>query len=102
MHFVYKLDNLFRRIRVSDENSSVTKAFHFFKLITNLDFLCVIYAPFKATSSTFNPFCLHLPFFIHLMICFELNDPKIEKQYKCTLKKLKHGMVSSFLPHSMC
>ena len=32
-HFVYKLDNLFRSIRVSDENSSVTRALHFFKLI---------------------------------------------------------------------
>ena len=29
MHFVYKMDNLFRSIRVSNENSSVTKAFHF-------------------------------------------------------------------------
>ena len=29
MHFVYKIDNLFRSIRVSDENSSVTKWFHF-------------------------------------------------------------------------
>jgi hypothetical protein len=29
MHFVYKMDNLFRSIRISDENSSVTKAFHF-------------------------------------------------------------------------
>ena len=29
MHFVYKMDNLFRSIRVSDENSYVTKAFHF-------------------------------------------------------------------------
>ena len=37
-HFVYKLDNLFRSIRVSDENSSVTWALHFFKLITTLDF----------------------------------------------------------------
>ena len=32
-HFVYKLDTLFRSIRVSDENSSVTRALHFFKLI---------------------------------------------------------------------
>src|SRR5215216_531699 len=53
-------------------------------------------------SSTFNPFYLHLQFFMHLMICFELNDPQIEKQYKRTLKKLKHGMVLSFHPHSMC
>ena len=35
---MYKLDNLFRSIRVSDENSSVTWALHFFKLITTPDF----------------------------------------------------------------
>ena len=33
MHFMYKMDNLFRSIRVSDENSSVRKGFHFFELI---------------------------------------------------------------------
>ena len=32
-HFVYKLDNLFRSIRVSDENSSVTLALYFFNLL---------------------------------------------------------------------
>ena len=37
-HFVYKLDNLCRSIRVSNENSSVTWALHFFKLITTPDF----------------------------------------------------------------
>ena len=36
-----QIDNLFRSIRVSDENSSVSKAFHFFKLISTPDFLCV-------------------------------------------------------------
>ena len=55
-HFVYKLDNLFRSITVSDENSSVTWALHFFKLITTPDFFCVPYAPFKATSSIFKTF----------------------------------------------
>ena len=33
--FVYKTDNLFRNIRVSDKNSSVTKAFHFVKTYFN-------------------------------------------------------------------
>ena len=33
MHFVYKTDNLIRSIRVSYENSSVTKGFHFLELI---------------------------------------------------------------------
>ena len=102
MHFVYKMHNLFRSIRVSYENSSVTKGFHFFELIWTPDFLCVQYAPFKATSSTFNPFLHHLLFFMHLLICFKLNDPEIEKHYKWTLKRLKVGMVSSFHPHSIC
>src|SRR3954465_8566321 len=38
MHFVYKLDHLFQSKRVSDENSSVSKAFHFSKLILTRDF----------------------------------------------------------------
>ena len=64
--------------------------------------LFVQYAPFKATSSTFNPFWHNLLFLMHLLICFELNGPKIEKLYKWTLKRMKFGMVSSFHPHSMC
>ena len=55
-HFVYKLDNLFRSIRVSDENSPVARALHFLKLIWTLDFFCVPYAAFKVTSSIFNTF----------------------------------------------
>ena len=38
VHFVYKLDNLLRSIRVSDENSSIIKGFHFFKHILTQDF----------------------------------------------------------------
>ena len=68
MHFVYKTDNLFQSIRISYGNSSVTKGFHFLKLIWIPDFLCVQNAPFKATSSFFNPFWLHLLFFMHLLI----------------------------------
>src|SRR3954465_7888861 len=44
----------------------------------------------------------HLMFFMHLMIYFELNDPEIGKHYKCTQKRLKLHMVSSFDPHNMC
>jgi len=39
---------------------------------------------------------------MHLLICFEINGPEIEKLYKWTMKRLKLGMVSSFHPHSMC
>ena len=48
-HFMYKLDNLFQSIRVSDDNSFVTRALHFFNLFELQTFLHS-YAPFKATS----------------------------------------------------
>ena len=102
MHFVYKTDNLLRSTRVSYGNSCVTKGFQFFELTWTLYFLCVQNAPFKATSSIFKPFWLHLVFFMHLLKKFELYDPENEKHYKWTLKRLKVGMVSSFHPHSMC
>ena len=75
--------------------------FSFLELIWTLGFLCVQNEPFKATSSSFNPFWHHLLFFMHLLICFELNDSEIEKHYKWTLKRLKLGMISSFHPHRM-
>ena len=68
MHFVYKMDNLSRSISVSNENSSLTKGFHFFELIWTPYFLCVQNAPFKGTSQNFNNFWLHLVFFVHLLI----------------------------------
>ena len=92
----------FQSATISDENSSVTKAFHFSKLISTQDFFFIQHATFKATSWNFNPFWLHLLFFMPLMIYFELNDLDIRKHYKWTQKRLKLGMVSSFDPHSMC
>ena len=78
MHFVYKTDNLFQSIRISYGNSSVTKGFHFLKLIWTPDFLCVQNAPFKATSSFFNPFWLHLLFFMHLLIILSYKTLKLK------------------------
>ena len=102
-HFVYKLDNLFRSIRVRMKTHLLQRpALHFFLIYYNSRLFCVQYVPFKATSSTFNPFWHHLLFFMHLLICFELNDPEIEKHYKWSLKRLKLVMVSLFHPHSMC
>src|SRR3982750_3527360 len=56
----------------------------------------------KTHTKNFKPFRLHLLFFMHLIIYFELNDPEIGKHYNCTQKKLKLGMVSSFYPQNMC
>jgi hypothetical protein len=41
-------------------------------------------------------------FFSCIYWFFGAKWPWIEKHYKWTLKRLKVGMVSSFLPHSMC
>ena len=88
MHFVYKTDNLFQSIRISSGNSSVTKGFHFLKLIWTPDFLCVQNAPFKATSSIFNPFWLHLLFFMHLHIILSYKTLKLKsiwnELWKCS------------------
>ena len=78
MHFVYKTDNLFQSIRISSGNSSVTKGFHFWKLIWTPDFLCVQNSTFKATSSFFNPFWLHLLFFMHLLIILSYKTLKLK------------------------
>ena len=78
MHFVYKPDNLFQSIRISSGNSSVTKGFHFLKVIWTPDFLCVQNALFKATSSFFNPFWLHLLFFMHLLIILSYKTLKLK------------------------
>ena len=78
MHFVYKTANLIRSIRVSHGNSFVTKGFHFLKLTWTPDFLCVQNALFKATSSIYNPFWLHLLFFMHLLIILSYKTMKLK------------------------
>ena len=60
MHFVYKTDNLSRSRSVSNENSSLTKGFHFFELIWTPYFLCAQNATFNGTSQNFNIFRVHL------------------------------------------
>ena len=100
MHFVYKMDSLFRSIRVSHGNSSVTKGFHFLELIWTPSF-----SIFKMHHWKPHHRLSTLSYFICYFSCiywfFELNDPEIEKHYKWTLKRLKVRMVSSFHPHSM-
>ena len=95
MHFVYKTDNLFRSIRVWDENSSVTKGFHYFELIWTPDSLCVQNAPFKAKSAIFNAFWLHLVFFGHSLIFLS----KITMKLKSTTNDLWKGWKLAWYHH---
>ena len=95
MHFMYKLEHLFQSTRVSDENSSVTKAFHFFKLISTQDFFAsnMQHSKPHIEISTLSDF--HLIFFMHLMIYFQLNDLEIGKHYNLDSEKVEtwHGII---------
>ena len=101
MHFVYKTDNLFQSIRISSGNSSVTKGFHFLKLICTADFLCVQNAPFKATSSFFNPFLLHLFFVLHLLIILSYKTLKLKSISNELWKGWKLAWYHHFI-HILC
>ena len=75
---MYKLDNLFRSIRVSDENSSVTSALHFFNLLQLQTFLrsvCTI----QSNVINFQNFLTSFAIFYVVLICIELNNPEIKK-----------------------
>ena len=95
MHFVYKLDRLIQSTRVSHENSSVTKTFHFSKLISTQHFFCIQHATFKATYWNFNHLWLHLVFFMPLMIYFQLYDLEIAKGHNLNSEKVGtwHGII---------
>src|SRR3954466_4126950 len=56
MYFVYKLDHLFQSTMVSDENSSVTKTFHFSKLISTQDFFLHPTCNIQSHILKFQPF----------------------------------------------
>ena len=101
MHFVYKTDNLFQSIRISYENSSVKKGFHFLKLIWTPDFLCVQNAPFKATSSILNPFWFHLLFFMHLLIILSYKTMKLKSVWNELWKGSKLAWYHHFT-HIAC
>src|SRR3954462_15091290 len=81
MHFVYKLNHLFQSTRVSDENSSVTKTFHFSKLISTQDFFLHSICTIQSHILKFQPFLTSFAIFMHLMIYFELNDLEFGKHY---------------------
>ena len=101
IHFVYKTDNLFRSIWISYRNSSVTKGFHFLNLIWTPDFLCVQNAPFKATSSFFNPFWLHLLFFMHLLIILSYKTLKLKSIWNELWKRGRLAWYHHFI-HIAC
>ena len=97
MHFVYKLDNLFRSIRVSDENTPITKGFQFFEHILTQYFFCIQYAPFKATSSLFNHFLTSFAIFhaFHYLFWAKMTLNWKALQMNSEMVEIWHGIIIS-------
>ena len=79
MHFVYKLDNLFQSIRVSDENSSITPAIQYFNNLVQLRTFFAFRWTIQSTSSIYNPFWLHFLFLMHLLIILSYKTMKLKR-----------------------
>ena len=101
MHFVYKTDNLFRSIRVSYGNSSVTKEFHFFNLF-ELHSFSVFKMHHSKPHYQFTTLSDFICYFSCIYWLFWPIRPWHWKHLKWILKRFQVGMVSSFHPHSMC
>ena len=96
---MYKLDKLFRSIRVSDENSSVTRALQcFLNLFLNsslfLRSVCIIQSDvinFQHVLTSFAIFQSFTNFFR------ELNESEIENYYKMNSENVGtwHGVIIS-------
>ena len=95
---MYKLDNLFRSIRVSDENSSVTRALqcflNLFELQPNLRSVCI----FQGDVIKFQHVLTSSAVFQSFTDLFrELNDGEIENHYKMNSENVGtwHGIIIS-------
>ena len=100
-HFVYKLDNLFRSIRVSDENSSVTLALHFLNLLQLQTFFAfrTHHSKQRHQFSTLSDIICYFQSFTDLFR--ELHDREIENHYKKNSENVEtwHGIIISPTQH---
>ena len=101
-NFVYKLGNLFRSIRVTDKNSSVTRALHFFKLLWTPDFFAfrMHHSKRRHKFSTLSNIICYFQSFTNFLR--ELNDREIENHYKMNSENVGtwHGIIISPAEHA--
>ena len=98
MHFVYKLDNLLRSIRVSDENLSVKPAIQYFNNLVRLRTFFVFRCTIQIHVINFQPFLTSFAVFHSFTDLFrELNDREIENHYKMNSENVGtwHGIIIS-------
>ena len=98
MHFMYKLDNLFRSIRVSDENTSITPAIQNFNNLLQVQTFFVFWCTIQIHVNNFQPFLASFAIFDAFTdLIWELIYREIEKHYKINSKKVEtwHGIIIS-------
>ena len=98
MHFMYKLDTLFRSMRVSDENSSGTRALHFFQTYLNSRLFLRSVHTIQSDVNNFQYFLTSFAIFQSFTDLFrELNDREIENHYKMNSENVGtwHGIIIS-------
>ena len=102
MHFVYKLDNFFRSIRVSDENSSVTNNTSFFYTYYNSKLFVRSLCTIQSHIVNFQPFVPSFAIFHAFTDLFWAKWPWNWKALQMNSEKIEtwHGITSH--PHSMC
>ena len=97
-HFVYKLDNLFRSIRVSDQNSSGSRALHFFQTYLNSGLFLRSVHTIQSDVINFQNFLTSFAIFQSFTDLFrEVNDREIENHYKMNSENVEtwHGIIIS-------
>ena len=97
-HFVYKLENLFRSIRVSDENSSGTRALQCFLNLFQLQTFLRSVHTIQSDVINFQHGVTSFAVFQSFTDLFrELNDREIENHYKMNSENVGtwHGIIIS-------
>ena len=90
MHFVYKLDNHFRSIRVSDENSSVTPAIQYFYNLVQLQNFFAFRCTIQIHVINFQPFLTSFAIFDAFTDLFsELNHRESQNHYEMNSEKVE-------------
>ena len=101
-HLVYKLDNLFRSIRVSGENSTVTRALQCFLNLFELQTFLRSVGTIQSEVINFQHFLTSFAIFQSFTYLFrELNVREIENHYKMNSEKVEtwHGIIISPTQH---
>ena len=102
MYFVYKLDHLFQITRVSDENSSITKTFHFSKLVSTQEFFFHPTCNIQSQILKFQPFLTSFAIFHAFNDLFSTKWPNNWKALQPELRKDCNMAWYYHLTHITC